>query len=410
MLTWRALAGLAILSLIVIACSGDDQALSAPTSVPQARAAAASVAPELRIGMVINIAAPTADRDQHVRDVLESAISASPPSVIARLESLQIDEPDDVENAVEALRGLGVTVLVTTCDDGTVPGVVDAGLANDMLVLTGCVGLPRPAGSATSDQVIDVGALATSASTAAEVLIQLLETDIVAGEAVDVEALDDQADAPEAAGEGDLDPSIGLISSDLVPDVAMECTSIEGELAPAQVALSSTFTGLVDDPSVVIDGLGIELESVEIVMLCALAPTVGDLTSALRDRGFDGPIVVPWFADEQQWPQDTNNVWIVAPSSRYGDDPVAQVNSLYEVVDEPSATDVVAADTLSILLDAVQRTGSVRPAQLAEVLRDGPIQGLSGTLALDLQTEVTRNYRLLEIVDGTAVFSSIVEN
>ena len=357
--------------------------------------------------MVLNIGAPTAERDRQVRDVLMSAIAASPDAAIARLETLQIDEPDDVDDAVQALRGLGVTVLVTTCDDSTVPGVVEAGLANDMLVLTGCASLPRPAVSTDNDQVIDVGALTTSASTTANVVAQLLEAEIETGNAG---LAQDTQDGTAQAEPSEQTQPIAVFSSDLVPDVATECAAIEDELAPAGTTRSSSFTGLVDEPAAVVEELSAALVGVEVVMLCALAPTVGDITSALRESGFDGPIVVPWFADDEQWSPEISNVWIVAPSSRYGDDPVTAVNRLYNEVNEPNSVDVVAADTLSILLYAVEQTGSVRPAQLAATLRDGPVVGLSGPLGLDPTANVSREYRLLEVVDGAVGFSATIDN
>ena len=304
------------------------------------------------------------------------------------------DRPDDVASAVEALRGLGVTILVTTCDDGTVPDVISSGQANDMLVLTGCTTLPRPIIESTSDLVIDVASLATSSDAIALALDELL-ADLPEEESLEDEAVE--------AG-----PRVATLASDLIPDVAGECTNVEAA-ASSEVVVSERFTGLVDDPEVVVADLSEQLQEVDAIVLCALAPTVGEVVSALRANELDQPIVVPWFADDQAWSDDIDDVWVVAPSSRYGDDPIEEINSLYALSDDAAATDVITADTLTSLVDAVQRAGSVRPAQMAEVLRAEPFAALSGELTLNQLGNVERTYRLLEVVDGEPRFSTTLE-
>ena len=166
---------------------------------------------------------------------------------------------------------------------------------------------------------------------------------------------------------------------------------------------------MVDDPEVVVADLSEQLQEVDAIVLCALAPTVGEVVSALRANELDQPIVVPWFADDQAWSDDIDDVWVVAPSSRYGDDPIEEINSLYALSDDAAATDVITADTLTSLVDAVQRAGSVRPAQMAEVLRAEPFAALSGELTLNQLGNVERTYRLLEVVDGEPRFSTTLE-
>lgn len=340
--------------------------------------------PDLRIGMVLNISAPTAVRDQQVSEVLMSTIRTGPAAGLAQIETIQIDEPDDVVSAVEALRGLGVTVLVTTCDDGTVPDVVASGLANDMLVLTGCTTLPLPEIDSTSNLVIDVGTLATSPRAIAAALDEILTT------------------SPEN------EPQVATLASDLIPDVADECTSVV-ETSAVDVTITERFTELIDDPAELVAGVSAQLRDVDALVLCSLAPTAGEIVAELRANELDQPVVVPWFADDQTWADDTNNVWIVAPSSRYGDDPVAEINRLYGIFDDPVATDVVAADTVTALIDAVQRAGSVRPAQMADVLRAEPFESLSGELSLNPRGNVERTYRLIEVADGEPRFSDLLE-
>lgn len=382
MLNRRVIAAGLIITQLALSCSSNDRAASPPSTVANADVIEPVLNPDLRIGMVLNIAAPTAERDQQVSNVLMSAIRTNSAAGLAQLETIQIDEPDDVASAVEALRGLGVTILVTTCDDGTVPDVISSGLANDMLVLTGCTTLPRPIIESTSDLVIDVASLATSSDAIALALDDLPED--------------------EAAEAG---PRVATLASDLIPDVAGECTNVEAA-ASSEIVVSERFTGLVDDPEVVVADLSEQLQEVDAIVLCALAPTVGEVVSALRANELGQPIVVPWFADDQTWSDDIDDVWIVAPSSRYGDDPIEEINSLYALLDDPVATDVITADTLTSLVDAVQRAGSVRPAQMAEVLRAEPFAALSSELTLNRLGNVERTYRLLEVVDGEPRFST----
>ena len=394
MLNRRVIAAGLIITQLALSCSSNDRAASPPSTVANADVIEPVLNPDLRIGMVLNIAAPTAERDQQVSNVLMSAIRTNSAAGLAQLETIQIDEPDDVASAVEALRGLGVTIMVTTCDDGTVPDVISSGLANDMLVLTGCTTLPRPIIESTSDLVIDVASLATSPDAIALALDELL------ADLPEEEALEDEAVEAE--------PRVATLASDLIPDVAGECTNVEAA-ASSEIVVSERFTGLVDDPEVVVADLSEQLQEVDAIVLCALAPTVGEVVSALRANELDQPIIVPWFADDQTWSDDIDDVWVVAPSSRYGDDPIEEINSLYALLDDPVATDVITADTLTSLVDAVQRAGSVRPAQMAEVLRAEPFAALSGELTLNQLGNVERTYRLLEVVDGEARFSTTLE-
>ena len=237
--------------------------------------------------------------------------------------------------------------------------------------------------------MIDVASLATSSDAIALALDELL----------------DDLPEDEAAEAG---PRVATLASDLIPDVAGECTNVEAA-ASSEIVVSERFTGLVDDPEVVVADLSEQLQEVDAIVLCALAPTVGEVVSALRANELGQPIVVPWFADDQTWSDDIDDVWIVAPSSRYGDDPIEEINSLYALLDDPVATDVITADTLTSLVDAVQRAGSVRPAQMAEVLRAEPFAALSGELTLNRLGNVERTYRLLEVVDGEARFSTTLE-
>lgn len=384
MLRRRVIAAAIPLVLTAAGCSTAESTAAPPTSVASADVVEPVLTPDLRIGVVLNISAPTAERDQQVVEVLMSAIQSSPSAAIANVETLQIDEPNDAADAVVALRGLGVTVLITTCDDGTVPDVVEAGLANDMLVLTGCTAIPQPSIDTTSELVVDVAALATSPGATATAVEEIL---------ADVE-----------------EPTIATLASDLVPDVIGECSGIEDQLEVATVSVSEQFTELVDDPADLIETQSIALEGVDAIVICALSPTVGEVVSQLRSSGLNQPVLIPWFADDQTWSDGDDDVWIVAPSSRYGDDPVDEVNDLYSQLGAAEATDVVAADTLFALVEALRQAGAVRPEQLAEVLASEPFMAFSGELQLNRTGNVERTYRLIEVVDGVPTFRSTLEN
>lgn len=326
--------------------------------------------------MVLNISGPTGDRDQHVRDVVDTSIAAVGNESIADLEVIQIDEVDDVPAAIDALRGLGVNVVITTCDTGTVPDVVDEAISNDLLVMTGCTSIPNQQLDVDSELFVDAANLSDSPSATARALESIVTA---------------------------ADPSFGILASDLVPDVDQECAEVERSLTEATgnpVATSARFTELIDDPEAIVAELDEQLSSLDALVLCALAPTVGDLTATLRDAGFDSPIIVPWFADPQEWPESASDVWVAAPSSRHGNDPVEAVNSLYEEIAAAEATDISAADAVKLLADAVQTTGSANPERLAEALLRDELTGLSGPLFVGEGNVLERTYRLIEVSNG----------
>ena len=82
------------ISVAVAACtSGDGQGLPSPSSVAQADAQAAGATPALRLGLVTNIAAPTAERDARIVELFRSAArtaSNEPGSVQIQVEEIRI--------------------------------------------------------------------------------------------------------------------------------------------------------------------------------------------------------------------------------------------------------------------------------------------------------------------------------
>ena len=311
---------------------------------------------------------------------------------------MSIETAGQAEGTMLSLINDGVSVVITGCDDATVPSVVEAATTNELLAVTGCVSLPRP-DVARLDQEIDE---------------QLF---------LDLSSLSDDARAiANHAVDAGFD-SIGVLSSNLLPDVDRTCLDLAAALpaeATSQITAEVSFTELVDAPTNVVEDFSVALgdEQVDAIVVCALPPTAGDIVPVLRGQGFDQPVIVPWYADAQLWPSNTNDVFVVTPASRYGDDPQGRTTELFEALieqgEEPDAVDVVTADTLAILTDAAVRTGSVGSRRLAEAIdtrvtaTDGDILGLSGALHVggDADVPVRRVYRVIAIEDGIASYGT----
>ncbi len=358
----------------------------------------------------MNSTAPTADVDEQIAAILtEAAETATESSGISiELRQVMIESPGQAEGTILSLINDGVSVIITGCDDATIPAVVQAATANELLALTGCVSLPRP----------DIGRLA------AEIDSELF---------IDLSNLADNATAiANHAASSDF-ASVGVIRSNLFPDVERTCIDLQNEVAnPSNDALAQTdtgqvppgtvrvgaeiiFTELVDAPGdVATDLLGSLGEAdLDAVVICALPPTVGDVVSALRESGFDQPVIVPWYGDAQVWESDTTNVFVITPASRYGDDPQTATASLFDalVADgrDPNAVDVVTADALSVLTHAAASGGSVGSRSLADTIQSGDAfergEGVSGLLGPgNEEIPVRRVYRVIEINDGEATF------
>lgn len=369
-------------ALLAASCSSDNAA-PPPSTVDLAAAAASTGLLTLKIGTIVNTAAPTAERDQRLAEVLGEAASFTTTGAAVDLEVITIDELDDVDSAVAALVEEGVTVIASLCDDGSVPLIVEAAVERGLLAVTTCVSLPTPPLESTSPQFFDLASM-------------------------------DDAGGAVAAWVGQLEATrVGTIRSDLIPDVDDTCSAVERGLAERDIALdvSLTFTELVDDPVVVVDGVVDLLENTDAVVLCALPPAAGDLVMTLRAQGYEQPIIVPWFVDPQVWAPTVNDVYVVSPSSRHGDDPDDRVVDLLgKVGDSAQASDVITADSVTMLSRAAARVGSVGSSRVAEGLRSGPVDALSGELRIDESRSDPsgRNYRVIEITNGRERFTELV--
>lgn len=397
-------------SLTFAACTTSNEAV-APVEPETTTTTAPEVPFErpntIRIGIAVNEAAPTALFDAQIETILaEAALGVTEATGVSiDLRSVSIERTGQANGTVSSLINDGVSVIITGCDDATVPSVVEAATGNELLAVTGCMSLPRP----------DIDRLGSE-----------IDDDLF----IDLSDLSDSADAIANFVQGTLDASsVGVIASDLFPDVERTCidlvpdgdadaisTSDGGALLDV-APLSTTFTELLDAPTEVVSELQSSAgdETLDAIVICALPPTVGDVVGALRIAGFDQPIVLPWHADGQQWDDATTNVFVVTPASRYGDDPAMDVNELFQTLadvgEEPNAVDVVTADTLRVLANAATAGGSVGSRSLADTIRNSAafpvegIDGLSGALITSSTDHaVERVYRVIEIEDGEPSF------
>ena len=388
--------------------SADTTTEPVQASTSSTTEAPAAEPPTLRVGIVVNEAATTAPFDEQIIAALSNSADDLTETSGLRIDlrTVSVETPIGTEDAVRSLIDDEVSVIITGCDDETVPSVVQTATTNGLLTTTGCASLPRPAVDRVSREVND------------ELFI-------------DLSSLTDDARAIANVVEGSLEASfVGVLHSDLFPDVERTCVDLiaqpddTSDDSPLLSIPSTTmsFTELVDDPTNVVTDLQTALldtasgdEVPDALVICALPPTIGDVVSGLREAGVDLPIVVPWYGDAQSWAVGTDDVFVVTPASRHGDDPEPVVNDLFAALttgeNAPGAAAVVAADTLSILV-AAAGDGTLLDAQrLADTIRDssafpaGDIAGLSGPLVTwSGDDPVERVYRVLEIQNGEPQF------
>ncbi len=380
-------AAILAVALVATSCtSGVDSQTAPPITVAAADAESDVGIDAINVGLVLNTASPTAARDARLVDVLAAsaeAVSASQP-VEVLIDTVTISDLDDAPAAVRELVNRGVTVIATSCDNLSMPTVVDAAIDEQLLAVTGCVAIPKP------------------------------ELDVSSRLFIDLASLDD---APAAmanwADTQDL-TSLAVLSSNLIPDVDQTCADIaEFASAPPKaidVSVDGSFVGLVDDPETLVASLGEGLASVDAIVVCALAPALGDVVAALRSAGNEQPILVPWFGEPQRWDPQLTDIFLFSPSSVHGDDPVAEVTNLLDSIEEAEAVDVVAADTLAALATSVTRSNSVGSRRIADATRGSTIDVLSGEIAVGqgIQLPVARSYRVLEVADGNLAFVETV--
>lgn len=394
------------LLLLVSACSAKEQGQgTATTSTTSTTTSVVERTQTLRIAVVVNESAPTADADEELEAILTEAAAILSPlhEIDVELQTVSVEAPGQAQGAMSALIIDGVSVVITGCDDATVPSVIEAAVTSELLTVTGCVSLPRP----------DISSI-----------VETLDTDLF----LDLSNLADNAPAIMAHSSSEGFENLAVVRSNLIPSVEQTCIDVAASSGDSSVVTDVTFTELIDDPADVVSVLSGALSGtgeVGAIVVCALPPAIGDITTALRDAGLDHPVIAPWYADTQTWAADSGDVAIIAPASRHGNDPVDTTTSLFAAMEEtefmPVAIDVVTADALAILIDAAERADSVGSQRIAETIRqsgaDIVVPTISGMVSLDgpNSSPVLRNYRVIAVVDGVpttedeVVFAGSVE-
>ena len=375
-------------AMIAVGCSSTDAESTTPSTVARAVAEANAGAGSVTVGIILNDTSPTAERDQRLFEVMSSAAAAlTTDDLQVRVESVTIDELVDVGVAIDELANRGVTVIATSCDDVSLPSIVDATIEQGLLAVTGCVTIPRPELSVDDALFIDLASMRNAAPAMADWAIESGFT------------------------------SLAVLSSGLIPDVEDTCTEVDAavERDPASaVAARVPFVELINESADVVQqltsGLAAEETEADAIVVCALPPAAGDIAVALREAGFVQPILVPWFAEFQEWDALLEDVLVFAPSSVHGDDPSPELVDLYDALDEPEALDVVAADAIAIVAAASARAGSSGSTRLAEQIPNVDASGFSGTLlpGAGANRPITRSYRVIEVVAGEPMYLETV--
>ncbi len=306
---------------VAMGCTGDDLSVPTPRSVEDPAVGQANSRPPLRIGTIVAADSPTAPDDEALRLALDAAANATDGRVV--LDSIDIDDEAEAGAAVASLVERGVTVIVTSCDDRVVPAVIDEAIASGLLAVTGCVAVPSP----------DIG----------------LVDDLFA----DLAGLSDDADALAQVVDANGWSTPMVLSSSLVSDVADVCDRGARSLRRSGSAVTvESWLGLVDDPDEVVAGL--EVNDVDSIVLCALAPSVVDMVEAIRRAGIDLPVLVTWPAADVEFDSGVGDVFVLDPG---GD------------ADSGRAVDAVTADAVELLDAAATRANSSGSIRISEVLR-----------------------------------------
>jgi len=83
--------------------------------------------------------------------------------------------------------------------------------------------------------------------------------------------------------------------------------------------------------------------------------------------------------------------------------------SFFDTLAEPDAVDVVAADSLAMLVHAVDLADTTASFRVANTLRGSEFAALTGDVKVESSGDypVRRTYRVLEVVDGEIEFREL---
>jgi len=143
--------------------------------------------------------------------------------------------------------------------------------------------------------------------------------------------------------------------------------------------------------------------------VCSLPAALNETIATIRSRGFDQPIVVPWFDADTPWDRSTTNVVVLATAA-IDDDPEPTVTGFFERAKSTRSADIVAADAIHRLVAAADRTASVGALRLEAILLGEELEGATGLLTVDPASRQTtgREYRVIEVSAGQTGFVGLV--
>ncbi len=324
---------------MIAGCTGDDLAVNPPRAVEEPRSGGTDGRPPLRVGLIVNSASPTAVADDAMRLAVSDAVASTDGRIL--IEEIRIDDLSDVDGAIRALVERGVSTILTSCEDRSVVDVAERAVDAGLLVVTGCVALPRADMDGLDDPLF-----------------------------ADLAGLDDDAAiVATAIDEQGWDRPL-VLSSTLVADVEDLCGRVDAELRSrdADPLDAASWVGLIDDPNTVATELTPALEDAGVVVVCGLGPAVAALIPALREAADDTPILVTWPGADLALATDVPDVWVLAPDAPSS---------------EQRPTDVVSADAIAVLDAAAARAGSTGSIRLSEVIRRYEWRLPTSTLAID---------------------------
>ena len=123
-----------LFALVATACSTAQQAEQTTTTTTSTTTTAAPAPPTLRLALVINETGPTASADQELETILTKAVEILAPmnTTEVELRTVSVEVPGQAQGAMASLINDGVSVVVTGCDDATVPAVIEAAVDLDL--------------------------------------------------------------------------------------------------------------------------------------------------------------------------------------------------------------------------------------------------------------------------------------
>lgn len=306
-------------------------------------------------------------------------------------------EPNKNKSVAEQAVGNGAEILWVTCDVDVATPAIQVGLAHKMLTVSPCIGTDQMGPKRFGSE----GKLAFSFGNVAQ---------------------------DEGAALAALFKKHGWKTVDIVPDQSIAftqnvCESFKNRFEEngGKVVVEEKFTegdGTIGSVANKING-----SKAEFNVICATV--AGDATtfvSSLRGAGNETPILTPWSLDGTFWlpknKKEATNVWTVTGASVYGDDPNPEVNKMVKELTAEGKKPVTSAFLLGAgAVDGIaaaieENEGSTEGEALAksmEAFKDQETVSGPVSFSAELHTAFGREYRLIEVTNGTAKFVETVK-